>query len=394
MNASSSSVVHSFLLPLAGLAVLASQGPGALEGPLRSTPLESRGHGVYEPPAATCLSGADRRRIQGEIERNRVVLESLGVLPTAHSGGAVNGQRYPLVLFSWPVRAVGAAALDPGVHGISNFVDNDPSGGTLVEFQCGARTYDNHRGIDIFSWPFPWNRMAADEIHVVAAAPGVVVGKQDGFPDQSCSTSGGQWNAVYVQHEDGSIAWYGHLKTNSVTTRMVGERVTRGEYLGVMGSSGNSTGPHLHLEVYDGGGQLVDPFAGPCRVLAERPTWIEQPPYYDSAVNRLQVGSTSVVMNPCPMPDVPNDAVVLSRGALGYFTTFYRDQRAGQTSVFRIVRPDGSTHHTWQHASAVPHYAASWWWWSFFIPTSVPTGTWRFEVVFEGETSSTDFVVQ
>lgn len=379
---------HALLAAALALAVLrtgAHGQAGSWEG--------THGHGVYEPLRARCLTDLDRRAIHEEIRANRALLVGAGVLPPLPLGVGVPGQRVATTFFAWPIRAVGAAALDPGVHGISNFVDAAMAMGTLQDYECGTRTYDGHRGVDIFSWPFPWNRMAADEIEVVAGAPGTIVSKQDGFPDQSCSTSGGQWNAVYVLQDDGSVAWYGHLKRNSLTARTVGQRVGYGDYLGVMGSSGNSTGPHLHLEVYNAFGQLVDPFEGPCRTKAAYPTWLEQPPYYDSAVNRLQVGDAPASLPPCPMLAVPNDVQMLAKGSLGYFTAFYRDQRQGQVSSYRIVRPNGTTLQNWNHSIAAPHFAASWWWWSWTIPAAGPNGTWRFEVDFQGQTYSIDFVV-
>ena len=64
----------------------------------------------------------------------------------------------------------------------------------------------NHQGTDFFTWPFFWFEMANEQVHIVAAAPGTIIGKNDGNADQSCSTSGGNWNAVYVRHADGSTA--------------------------------------------------------------------------------------------------------------------------------------------------------------------------------------------
>lgn len=88
----------------------------------------------------------------------------------------------------------------------------------------------------------------------VAAAPGVITYKDDGHPDRSCAFSSDSPNMVVVTHADGSYAWYLHFKNGSLTPKGVGEPVAQGEYLGTVGSSGSSTGPHLHFEVYDSSG--------------------------------------------------------------------------------------------------------------------------------------------
>src|SRR5258706_5142025 len=104
--------------------------------------------------------------------------------------------------------------------------------------------------------------MDDQDVVITAGAPGVIPNRADGNADRSCAAleTNGDWNAVYVSHADGSVAWYGHLKKDSLTPKQVGDAVVAGEYLGIMGSSGFSTGPHLHLELYDASGALVDPF--------------------------------------------------------------------------------------------------------------------------------------
>jgi len=113
----------------------------------------------------------------------------------------------------WPLRARAGYA-DPDYHGISNFVDLDPAfPNQLLDYQCGTRSYDlssgyNHPGIDYFLWPFAWRMMDAEVIEVVAAAPGTIIQKIDGWNDRSCTNNySDSWNAVYVQHGDGTVAW-------------------------------------------------------------------------------------------------------------------------------------------------------------------------------------------
>ena len=57
--------------------------------------------------------------------------------------------------------------------------------------------------------------------------------------------------------EDGTEIWYAHQATISVS---VGESVNAGDIVGSVGSTGNSTGPHVHVEVRPGAGDPVDPY--------------------------------------------------------------------------------------------------------------------------------------
>jgi hypothetical protein len=67
---------------------------------------------------------------------------------------------------------------------------------------------------------------------------------------------GGYGNLVVIQHRLGFTSWYGHL---SSITSWVGERVVAGTRIGYVGSTGYSTGPHLHFEVRLDG-QHTDPW--------------------------------------------------------------------------------------------------------------------------------------
>ena len=81
---------------------------------------------------------------------------------------------------------------------------------------------------------------------VEAAASGrvIIAGRQRGYG-----------NVVYLDHGAGLTTRYGHLSQINVT---VGQTVTRGQTIGLVGSTGRSTGPHLHYEVRINN-QPVDP---------------------------------------------------------------------------------------------------------------------------------------
>jgi murein DD-endopeptidase MepM/ murein hydrolase activator NlpD len=197
----------------------------------------------------------------------------------------------------WPLR-LSAQASDPDYHGISNCVDRNPAyPNQILDYNCGARSDDtsgghNHQGVDCFTWPFGWLKMSQKTVEIIAAVPGRIIYKADGNFDQSCGFNNNPWNAVYLEHDDGSIAWYGHMKNGSLTTKVVGDRVARGEYLGAVGSSGNSSGPHLHMELYDAAGALADPHAGSCNALA-KVWWKSQRRDADSAINQVTTGGAA-----------------------------------------------------------------------------------------------------
>ena len=65
---------------------------------------------------------------------------------------------------------------------------------------------------------------------------------------------------VKVRHADGSVALYGHLQSDLKVA--LGDQVAAGQPLGQVGMTGNTTGPHLHLELADPSGRMVDPTPG------------------------------------------------------------------------------------------------------------------------------------
>jgi murein DD-endopeptidase MepM/ murein hydrolase activator NlpD len=101
----------------------------------------------------------------------------------------------------------------------------------------GGRGYEYHEGQDID---------AAYGTPVQAAATGRVI---------TAGWQRGYGNVVYVDHGSGLSTRYGHLSEIDVS---VGQTVARGQTIGLVGSTGRSTGPHLHYEVRINN-QPVDP---------------------------------------------------------------------------------------------------------------------------------------
>ncbi|MEH2296268.1 M23 family metallopeptidase [Nostoc sp.] len=102
----------------------------------------------------------------------------------------------------------------------------------------GFRKYQ-HEGIDI---------AGAAGTPILAAASGIVV--KAGWDDW------GLGNAITIKHLDGSLTVYGHNRRLLVSK---GQQVIQGQIIAEMGSTGNSTAPHLHFEVHANGLIAVDP---------------------------------------------------------------------------------------------------------------------------------------
>ncbi len=142
-----------------------------------------------------------------------------------------------------------------------------------LDWNCGSVYYSGHKGTD-FAIYGSWSTMALG-VAIVAAREGTVYSTHDGEPDDCTTGDCGTSNYVYIRHDDGTIAMYLHMKTWSVAVA-TGERVECGQKLGEVGSSGYSTGPHLHFELRTGS-TSIEPFQGSCG--ASSSSWIEQGSY-------------------------------------------------------------------------------------------------------------------
>jgi murein DD-endopeptidase MepM/ murein hydrolase activator NlpD len=115
-----------------------------------------------------------------------------------------------------------------------------PAAGKLSS-RFGRRWGRMHKGIDI-AGPIGTPINAAADGTVIAAG----------------WSSGGYGNLVEVRHTDGTTTRYGHNSRLSVS---VGQVVRQGQQIAAMGSTGHSTGSHLHFEIRPSGGNAVNPIA-------------------------------------------------------------------------------------------------------------------------------------
>lgn len=102
----------------------------------------------------------------------------------------------------------------------------------------GMGTSSFHRGIDI---------AAPMGTQIVAARAGTVI--YSGWSNR------GYGNLIKIRHHGGAETWYAHQSRNLVS---VGQWVEQGQVIGLVGSTGLSTGPHLHFEIHENG-RAIDP---------------------------------------------------------------------------------------------------------------------------------------
>ena len=120
--------------------------------------------------------------------------------------------------------------------------------GTSASVAQGWSDEPTHQGRLAYALDF--SGMVGD--HVLAADAGTVVHAHNECEEGDLACNNAQGNAVIVAHGAGEWTLYAHL--DSVATNIAeGSLVCRGQLLGVMGNTGNSTGPHLHFHMQSSG---------------------------------------------------------------------------------------------------------------------------------------------
>ena len=169
-----------------------------------------------------------------------------------------------------------------------NYVDHDLGSGRR-DYKCGDYTYNvpgkdgnRHRGIDIAIRDLAEMNKG---VPVLAAAGGTVFRLRDGMQDINVKKIGVDkvkgkqcGNAVILKHAGGWQTQYCHMRRGSLAVKK-GQPVAAGDKLGLVGLSGFTEYPHLHITVRKGG-TVIDPFIGRNRHkgcgLGEKPLWSKQ----------------------------------------------------------------------------------------------------------------------
>lgn len=339
---------------------------GAL--PESAAALPHKHDGAVAPALPSCMADADLETIS----------QFIPVQPVASSVGRPRGacavwhdkyRFYPIGGVFW------------GDLGVGNFNDLDFNPGSVLDYQCGGVTYDGHDATDTGIADFEAQSIG---VPIYAAMDGFVLSSHDGEPDMNTELPNVPSNHAIINHGNGRIVNYLHFKTGS-TLVSPGDHVVAGQQIGMVGSSGRSSGPHLHFATYDNDNRY-EPFAGACR--PGESGWYEQfqPPttpfVRDFGLSREDIGTAAQF--PFALPRTGqfefNDSNRLYWVTIGMVPP-------NPEFTLRTLRPDGTLAAQYSFVVNDPSVRLGGWRWGgipFHSDLNTVAGTWRLQVDISG----------
>ncbi|HKR04103.1 MAG TPA: peptidoglycan DD-metalloendopeptidase family protein [Bacteroidia bacterium] len=393
-------LIYYLLIPFISLPVIAQQTLPAIYN-----------NGETYSQTGPCVTKEEMDHIKSNIAQSKKRLEAEGKL------SANRVQAFGAHSFRWPL-APATNNYNLGCYYISNYVDLNPvsignpadsATHSLEDYNCGTRTYDvnlgsyDHSGIDIGIGPFSWKMMDTEGVDVVAAESGYISAKQDGLFDRTCKTGvpgNGSGNHISVTHSDGSTTIYMHMKSGTLTGKEEDDIVQVGEYLGKVGSSGNSSGPHLHFEVHDDLGIVRDPFQnGNCNSGDNSSLWSSEEPYYNRKIISIFTLSAPWTNATCDTngnshgySEVVSYKNHFNPGDPIYFSAGVRDYTALLPIQLKVLNTSGTAIYSNTFSYSYPH-AAYYNVPAQFLLAPSTTGTYKVECTYNGITRAHYFTV-
>ena len=267
---------------------------------------------------------------------------------------------------------------------ISNYVDLNGASYDItaagLDYECTNYSYQGHSGHDSIIEGF---REQAIGVPVFAALDGIVTAAEDGeFDEQTTNLAGRAVNYVTLSHLDGYYTQYFHLKRGSVAVS-VGQAVTAGTQIGLTGSSGNSSWPHLHFSAYLNR-TVFEPNAGACRPGAS--FWTSQPALRrDVFASNFTFGSAAFSGTAgYPYDNVTRRGAYLAGTSTIYFRVALRNLQAQSTYRIAVTRPDGSTAQDTSGDFNNAFRKHTWYWFSRNVTLNA-TGTWTLSLYVNGQ---------
>lgn len=273
-------------------------------------------------------------------------------------------------------------ACRPGIDCfIQQYVDHNAGPGA-TDHRCGTRAYDGHKGTDFRVATTAKQRRG---VAVLAAAAGRVRAVRDGEADRALAGETDRaaiqgrecGNGVVIDHGGNWETQYCHMARGSIAVRP-GQQVAAGTRLGLVGLSGNTQFPHLHLSVRRGDA-VVNPFAPdlpPNRCSARGSTAT----LWNAAASRALGYRTTEIINsgfstgPVTMDAIEDEAIAAPSGNPDALVFYGRaiGLRQGDRIIVRIGGPDGNT--VAQNSAEMASAKAQW---MLFTGRRRPADGWR-----------------
>ena len=274
-----------------------------------------------------------------------------------------------------PAKMIWPTVAEPYTElGLTNYVDVDPTSG-VADYTGGNAAYDGHSAIDAGVVDF---RAMDKGSGIVAALDGTVIDIHDGEYDRHTSWGSPSPNANYVilDHGDGWTTRYWHLRKDSVAVQ-IGDTVSAGDFLGLMGSSGRSTGVHIHFNIFR--------HNRPIETFFDAETyWVDPIDYVGDQVHFLDSGVSNYDIND-HLKEGPSQALHFNQdsGQVTYVWARFNGLRESDLVEYVWRRPNGNIYTT--GSFNVPQdYSNSVWYFSRTLPTTPDAGTWVVEFNVEG----------
>lgn len=280
-------------------------------------------------------------------------------------------------LMTWPLE------LEPLTEAFwSNYNDVDPTSG-LSDFQGRNATYNTHNAIDSRLVTFS---VQDQGVEIYAALDGVVKSINDGEFDRQTAFNSSPSNSVVIDHGNGWETLYLHFRRDSVQVE-VGQTVSQGDILGLVGSSGSSTAPHIHFELRRDG--------LPVETYYDPTTYWESPvDYVFDNVYLVHAGITNYNPGGQHFWEGPSDSQVLGQQSnIGLYARGYYSGLEFNDLVQSLwYLPNGSLYAS-RSFNVNSDYSRSGWFWTndVNLPTVPDLGTWRVEYRVNGEILGNEF---
>jgi hypothetical protein len=316
--------------------------------------------GGVPPPPVQCISDAEWTRARHSVnDYERAAAPALLAVPEKFTFYPMGARLYRDVF-------------------TTNFNDLLPGPG-IRDFDCTEYTYNGHNATDTGLRTFGEQAIG---VPVFAALNGTVIATHDGEEDMH-TACGGTANSVIIDHGGGRKCYYWHLRKNSVLVSP-GQIVKAGEQIGLVASSGCSSGPHLHFGTFDNG-QLIEPYAGPCRPGESE--WVSQTPIERGLYARdLNLTNVDIAAYPGLPFDMPRSGTFVQGSEVVRFWVNLINQPADSTWRVRYQRPDATLALDSGSVAFGNAFARSaWWWWAYTVNLNA-IGTWHMVLDINGST--------